>query len=884
MVDMLYREGTTSVGVKDTSMLLKFLKRKRFLFVLSAVVLMIVVGGSLVWLLSLVSPTPNLAHASDASLPNNITANGPYSVRGNRIIDAGGNEYIFHGIGRDGLEFNCSGDNALDQQHLAFMGSAINTTNPAAGTYWGANTIRLPLSEGFWLHGAPGYPCSAGQYQALVKKIVDDVTALKLNVILDLQWVDAGGQAGQGGAPAAMPDDDSVTFWQQVAGRFKGYNNVLFELFNEPHQPQAYSGSPNMWQCWFSGCDISKDNGYADDCHCTKMLSYHAVGMQTLVDAVRDTAGASNLVLVGGLNWGYDLSQLPNHQITGSNVVYDTHPYPYAGKLPVDWDNSFGNLTDTYPIISAESGQYDCKSDYMNQLLNYFDNHRMSWIAWAWIVPSGNPPPCGYPQLITDNTGTPTSWSGQYVYQHMQSYAPYDGPLSNTWYFAEGRVASNFTEVLSLINPDPVNDCAVTIKYLLDNGRTINKNNVVVPHNSRITEGVNADLGAQNVQQGVSVAAIVSVDTATCGGIVAERPMYYSFQGVNSNSDIMGATRLNNNFYFADVPTGSGYVSFLSILNPPGNPAADVTATYYLGSKVVGSQSVTVQAGQRGTISPNGRGLPTHVAAVVTSSQAIMVERPLYLKGIAAGNAQRVTGGSSMMGAQALTNDWLFAEGYTGKGFQEYLAIANLDRADTAAKVTIKLQFSNGTTSSYAVTVKPFDQLLWDVNRIAPNRDVSVEVTSQGASVVVQRQMYFHYKGTTQGGNDVIGLPGPATSSNASYYVFAEGFAPSGYDEWLTLQNPTANDEGVMLYLVNGHGKGYTPGGITLPAHSRQTIDISSLVRQKMYQSGESTAGYAISMLVQGLPGTVFVAERPFYVNLNRGVTQGGSDVIGFNG
>src|ERR1700738_4574829 len=106
-------------------MLIKVLRRKRFLLILMGVALLVVVGGSLVWLLPLTSSTANLAHASDASLPNNISANGPYSVKGNRIMDASGNEYIFHGIGRDGLEFNCSGDNALDRQHLAFMGSAI---------------------------------------------------------------------------------------------------------------------------------------------------------------------------------------------------------------------------------------------------------------------------------------------------------------------------------------------------------------------------------------------------------------------------------------------------------------------------------------------------------------------------------------------------------------------------------------------------------------------------------------------------------------------------------------------------------------------------------------------------------------------------------------
>src|SRR5437016_3397488 len=139
------------------------------------------------------------------------------------------------------------------------MGSGTNT---ATETYWGANTVRLPLSEGFWLNGAPGFPCTAAQYQALVKQTVDTLTALKLNVILDLQWTDADGQSLQGGGPWAMPDADSVTFWQQVAPIYKDYSNVLFEVYNEPH--------PAQWSCWTSPCQMSNDSGYSDDCKCVK--------------------------------------------------------------------------------------------------------------------------------------------------------------------------------------------------------------------------------------------------------------------------------------------------------------------------------------------------------------------------------------------------------------------------------------------------------------------------------------------------------------------------------------------------------------------------------------------------------------------------------------
>src|SRR5437879_11143215 len=55
-----------------------------------------------------------------------------------------------------------------------------------------------------------------------------------------------------------------------------------------------------------------------------------------------------------------------------SNVVYDSHPYPYAEKLPPGWDAAFGNISTTYAVMSAESGEYDCGTSYMSQLLSYF--------------------------------------------------------------------------------------------------------------------------------------------------------------------------------------------------------------------------------------------------------------------------------------------------------------------------------------------------------------------------------------------------------------------------------------------------------------------------------------------------------------------------------
>jgi hypothetical protein len=140
--------------------------------------------------------------------------------------------------------------------------------------------------------------------------------------------------------------------------------------------------------------------------------------MQALVDAVRNS-GATNLVLVAGMGWGFNLSQISNYPINGSNIVYDTHPYPYVGKGPNSWNAAFGTISKQYAVISTESGEYDCGTGYMSKLLSYFDAHQIGWLAWAWVVQGS---PCSYPQLIQDYHGTPVPGMGQLVYLRLRSY------------------------------------------------------------------------------------------------------------------------------------------------------------------------------------------------------------------------------------------------------------------------------------------------------------------------------------------------------------------------------------------------------------------------------------------------------------------------------
>ena len=180
----------------------------------------------------------------------------------------------------------------------------------------------------------------------------------------------------------------------------------------------------------------------------------------------------------------------------------------------------------------------------------------------------------------------------------------------------------------------------------------------------------------------------------------------------------------------------------------------------------------------------------------------------------------------------------------------------------------------------------PQSQLFWNVNTNAlhpTSQAVSAEITSSGANIIVEREMFFKYKHvgngrtlTVTGGTDVVGQVGPATATS---YSFAEGYTNVGYDEWLTIQNPTANSETIIITLANAKGNTYT-FSVLVVSHSRFTIDIVGTVIQHLYHHSDGYNGYEVSMAVQSSSGP-FIAERPMYWNASG--TQGGSDVIGYS-
>ena len=317
-----------------------------------------------------------------------------YYVNGNTVCTAAGNPHMFHGVARPSLEWSPTGEQ-LSASDFQLQAS------------WDANVVRISLNQDFWLSDSPN---ADPNYPATVDGAVKWAEEAGMDVILDLHWSDKGtlGSCATGAFSSScqqlMADTNSITFWSQVASIYKNDGRVLFELYNEPHDIP--------WTVWKSGGMTSGN--------------WTAAGMQQLYAAVRG-AGADNLVVIGGLNYAFDLSGVPSNRIDGYNILYATHPYGGdSSKGPAAWDGAWGFLAATDPIIMTEFGDSaDCSGQtyrpavntYVSLLLSYADQHKINWTAWAWYVGG-----CSFPALIMDWQGTPTP-PGMLVQASLQTYS-----------------------------------------------------------------------------------------------------------------------------------------------------------------------------------------------------------------------------------------------------------------------------------------------------------------------------------------------------------------------------------------------------------------------------------------------------------------------------
>ncbi len=311
---------------------------------------------------------------------------GAVRVMGNQLVDGAGQRVRLVGVSRSGTEYACV-------QRWGIFDGRSDAKSVAAMASWGINAVRIPLNEDCWL-GINGVPARFGgiAYRRAIQAYVSLLRKAGIVAVLDLHWSAPGRQLATG--QQVMPDaSHSVRFWRSVASTLRPDRNVIFDLFNEPHDVS--------WACWRQGCRIPASGGHP---------AWRAVGMQQLVNAVRRT-GATQPVMVGGLAWAGDLSKWvadapvdPRHQMIAS-----FHVYSFSGcNTEACWNRTVAGVARRVPVVTGELGQNTCNGAFPERYMNWADAHGVSYLAWSWDTwgcPDG---------LVRSYAGTPSAWGAAF--------------------------------------------------------------------------------------------------------------------------------------------------------------------------------------------------------------------------------------------------------------------------------------------------------------------------------------------------------------------------------------------------------------------------------------------------------------------------------------
>ncbi len=344
-------------------------------------------------------------------------------------------------------------------------------------------------------------------------------------------------------------------------------------------------------------------------------------------------------------------------------------------------------------------------------------------------------------------------------------YFNYDGGLnggddavgstgtSTIWYFAEGYTGPGFEEWICVLNPqDQAADLTFNFETEEDGVKAVTGQSV--PAHSRKSFKVN-DLLGSNFQTSLRLDSNVPV--------VAERPIYFNYQGTSSwnwtgGHCLMGAASLAYQYSFAEGTTRPGFEEWLTLQNP-NSDAISINAVYRFGPGQGDpvTASYTVEGGKRSTIYvPKAVGTDKDVSVTLSSASPFLAERPMYF--LYTGFGVNWNGGHCVIGATAAATNWFFAEGYTGANFQEWLCLENPGDTKAVAELDYYTQ-EQGALDPRQVEVPAKSRVTLCVNDSAgPNLQLSTRVkVLSGPPIVVERPMYFNYDGVWSGGHDAVG-------------------------------------------------------------------------------------------------------------------------------
>ena len=259
-------------------------------------------------------------------------AHGRLQVAGTRLVDKNGNPYQLKGASTHGM--------AWFPQYVSY------DTFKYMGDSFGVNVVRLAMYTAEYA----GY-CEGGDknyLKSLVKQGVQAATDLGLYVIIDWHILHD--------LTPHKYKADAIEFFREMSSTFKNYDNVIYEICNEPNGGTSWA-------------DIK---AYANE----------------VIPVIRAN-DKDAIIIVGTPTWSQDVDIASKDKITGyDNIMYSLHFYAATHK---EWlrdkaktaiNNGCALFVSEFSICDA-SGNGGLDIAEANKWIDFLNKNGISFMGWS---------------------------------------------------------------------------------------------------------------------------------------------------------------------------------------------------------------------------------------------------------------------------------------------------------------------------------------------------------------------------------------------------------------------------------------------------------------------------------------------------------------------
>lgn len=277
-----------------------------------------------------------------------VGKHGQLSVKGTSLVDKNGEKLVLRGVS---FGWHNWWSRFYDEKTVTWLQDD-----------WNCNLVRAAIGvepDGVYL-----------QNPELAYKCLDAVveTAIKKGLYVIIDW-----------HSHSIKTEEAKAFFTHVANKYKGYPNIIYEVFNEPVE--------DSWE------DVK---------------SYSV----EIIKTIREIDD-KNIILVGTPHWAQDIHLAADNPITGfDNIMYTLHFYAATHKQELR-DRGDYALSKGLPLFVSECASMEATGDgpidhqEWNTWLDWMGKNNLSWIVWSI---SSKDETCS---MIKDNTSSISGWKNE---------------------------------------------------------------------------------------------------------------------------------------------------------------------------------------------------------------------------------------------------------------------------------------------------------------------------------------------------------------------------------------------------------------------------------------------------------------------------------------